>query len=367
MTITEVLVPAQPIAWLPWAVQYFFYIGAAYAAAVLFSLALFFNRRTSHQLRSALALVLAISAMIGPLALTAELHQPGRAWHFFAYLTPWSWMSRGAILLPLFSGLSVITAWLYLRPELQRLGNSTSTLARLCSRLTLGEWQISNTALKAIALLTLFSGLSIALYTGSEVAVVRSRPLWNQLTSPLLWFVSAFLGSGGLTLLLLLLLPAKTVDQRDIRFISKTLSFSALIACLLFPLWLVNGQGLNLLNDDIWLWRVGILMLLLAACVVAGYRLSVGKWSMAIISLISISACWYLRWITLLDVQTIPRYDAGLYPNPLEWGSSGILGIIGMAGLWLALAAATSEIVVSTDNRNQTSSLTESDRGASHE
>lgn len=43
MNITEVLVPAQEIAWLPWAVQYFFYIGSAYAAAILFLIALIFK------------------------------------------------------------------------------------------------------------------------------------------------------------------------------------------------------------------------------------------------------------------------------------------------------------------------------------
>lgn len=367
MTITEVLVPAQQVAWLPWAVQYFFYIGSAYGAAVLFALALFFNHRTSHQLRTALALVLAISAMVGPLALTAELHQPGRAWHFFAYLTPWSWMSRGALLLPLFSMLAVVTAWLYLRSDLRRLATSPSSLVRLLSRLTLGNWEISNGALKIISLLTLLSGLSIALYTGSEVAVIRSRPLWNQFTSPLIWFVSAFLGTGGLTLLLLLLLPAKNVARQDIRFISKTLSFSALLACLLFPLWLVNGQGLSLLNHDIWLWRTGLLMVLLLVSLLASYRFSGGLWQMAAMSLLSIAACWYLRWVTILDVQTIPRYDAGIYPNPLDWGSAGVLGIVGMAGLWLAMAAVTSEIAAPTDRTNSSSSLTQASQGGNHE
>ncbi len=32
MVINELLAPAQPITWLPWAVQYFFLIGLAYGA-----------------------------------------------------------------------------------------------------------------------------------------------------------------------------------------------------------------------------------------------------------------------------------------------------------------------------------------------
>ncbi len=102
MNITEVLAPAQEIAWLPWAVQYFFYIGSAYAAAILFLIALIFKSSTSHQFRSALVLVMAIGAIVGPLALTGDLHQPGRAWHFYAHITPWSWMSLGSLFLPLF-------------------------------------------------------------------------------------------------------------------------------------------------------------------------------------------------------------------------------------------------------------------------
>ena len=77
MNITEVLVQPQTVAWLPWAVQYFFYIGSAYAAAILFVIALKFDQQSSHRLRAALVLTMAIGAVVGPLALTGDLHQPG--------------------------------------------------------------------------------------------------------------------------------------------------------------------------------------------------------------------------------------------------------------------------------------------------
>ncbi|WP_198597191.1 NrfD/PsrC family molybdoenzyme membrane anchor subunit, partial [Vibrio splendidus] len=136
MNITEVLVPAQEIAWLPWAVQYFFYIGSAYAAAILFLIALIFKNSTSHQFRSALVLVMAIGAIVGPLALTGDLHQPGRAWHFYAHITPWSWMSLGSLFLPLFSGLAVATAWVYLRDDIAQLKESENPLLKRLSWLT---------------------------------------------------------------------------------------------------------------------------------------------------------------------------------------------------------------------------------------
>ena len=69
MSITEVLVPMQDVAWLPWAVQYFFYIGSAYAAAILFLISLVLRDKTSHQLRASFALCLAISLLhVFPLA-----------------------------------------------------------------------------------------------------------------------------------------------------------------------------------------------------------------------------------------------------------------------------------------------------------
>ncbi|NMS31814.1 NrfD/PsrC family molybdoenzyme membrane anchor subunit, partial [Vibrio parahaemolyticus] len=130
----EVLVQPQEMAWLPWAVQYFFYIGSAYAAAVLFLIALLFERHTSHRLRAALVLTLAIGAIVGPLALTGDLHQPGRAWHFYAHITPWSWMSLGSLFLPVFSGLAVVTAWLYLRQDLINLRNQPGKVLPLISK-----------------------------------------------------------------------------------------------------------------------------------------------------------------------------------------------------------------------------------------
>lgn len=180
MIITEVLVPPQTIAWLPWAVQYFFYIGSAYAAAILFLITLIFSNHTSHRLRSALVLTMAIGAIVGPLALTGDLHQPGRAWHFYAHLTPWSWMSLGSLFLPLFSATAIATAWLYLRSDLIKLSEQSGKVFQLLSKLSLGNWKTSRSLILVSASLAVLSGLSIALYTGAEIAVVQSRPLWNQ-------------------------------------------------------------------------------------------------------------------------------------------------------------------------------------------
>src|SRR5690606_41959217 len=66
------------------------------------------------------------------------------------------------------SMLSVLAAWLYLRPEISKLANSDNKLLRLASLLTLGQWQASSKLMITVAGGTVLSGLSIALYTGME-------------------------------------------------------------------------------------------------------------------------------------------------------------------------------------------------------
>ncbi|WP_370547493.1 NrfD/PsrC family molybdoenzyme membrane anchor subunit [Edwardsiella tarda] len=337
--ISEILVTPQAVAWLPWAVQYFFYIGSAYGAALLLWLALRGGDRYSVTLVHSLALVLLISAIVGPLALTADLHQPGRAWHFFAYLTPGSWMSRGALLLPIFSALAVVTAWLCLRPALL---TTTVRGARFWRRLALGQWQISPTALRRCALLTLLSGASIALYTGSEVWVLAARPLWHQWMLPWLWLCSAPLASVGLGLLIAGLLGQR-LTAGDGRLLRLTLWISALSSLILLALWLywplasVTQVGRHFMRLQAWPTLSLLAMTLLAATWLLRLR-----WLLAILTLASAAA---LRWLTLIDVQRVARYDAGIYPYSVPAGSEGWLGIAAMAGLWICLAALLTELI----------------------
>lgn len=353
MDITEILVPAQETVWLHWAVQYFFYIGAGFAAAILFFIAVCAPNMTSHRLRSALALVLAICGAVGPLALTAELHQPGRAWHFFVYLTPSSWMSRGSLLLPLFSLCAIGAAWLYLREDLKAAKAQANPAIRLVSYLSLGQWQTSQTLMRIVAAITVVSGLSIAVYTGSEVYTVASRPLWHQLISPVLWFISAFPVAAGMTAVMLCLMPEINAHAQDYGLLKKTTLLTAFVSLLLLPLWIVNGDGLTLLHYTQWQWRFALLCLLFLLLIVSAWRLISRPRALLIFAGCGLAAGWYIRWVTLLNVQSIPRNDAGLFPQTLSLGSDGLLGILAMAGLWLALAAITSSVSEFTTDSNR--------------
>ncbi|WP_282174342.1 NrfD/PsrC family molybdoenzyme membrane anchor subunit [Vibrio diabolicus] len=376
MNITEVLVQPQAMAWLPWAVQYFFYIGSAYAAAILFLIALLFEKHTSHRLRAALVLTLAIGAIVGPLALTGDLHQPGRAWHFYAHITPWSWMSLGSLFLPVFSGLAVITAWLYLRQDLINLRDQPGKVLPLISKLSLGEWELSRKAMLMVSAITVLSGITIAVYTGAEIAVVKSRSLWHQPASPVLWFVTAFMGSVGFALLIWLLLPSqsKTLTSGDTNLLKKSVVTSGVLTLILLPIWASNNSAFSLYSSEQWIQNIALLTLVILGSIIFALMTMRNTKSSTTsrmhrvmstfcLSLITLASAWLIRWFTIMEVQTIAKFDAGLYPYQLTVDGNGWIGIIGMLGLWLALALLGSELVQPKQNiEAKASSLTLTER-----
>ncbi|MCR9533709.1 MULTISPECIES: NrfD/PsrC family molybdoenzyme membrane anchor subunit [Vibrio] len=376
MNITEVLVQPQAMAWLPWAVQYFFYIGSAYAAAILFLIALLFEQHTSHRLRAALVLTMAIGAIVGPLALTGDLHQPGRAWHFYAHITPWSWMSLGSLFLPVFSGLAVVTAWLYLRQDLINLRNQPGKVLPLISKLSLGDWALSRRAMLMVSAITVLSGLTIAVYTGAEIAVVKSHSLWHQPASPILWFVTAFMGAVGFALLIWLLLPSqsKILTSGDTHLLKKSVVISGVLTLILLPVWASNNSAFSLYSREQWIQNIALLTLVILGSIIFAFmtmrdakssttsRIHRVMGSLCL-SLITLASAWLIRWFTIMEVQTIAKFDAGLYPYQLTMDGNGWIGIIGMLGLWLALALLGSELVQPKQNiEAKASSLTLTER-----
>ncbi len=86
LIIEEVLAHPQDISWLPWAVQYFFYWHCRLRRTVCLLSSLAEKDAATEENR---ALLIAITcAITAPLALTADLHQTARVWHFYARPTP---------------------------------------------------------------------------------------------------------------------------------------------------------------------------------------------------------------------------------------------------------------------------------------
>ncbi|MGY3892544.1 NrfD/PsrC family molybdoenzyme membrane anchor subunit [Aeromonas enterica] len=349
MTINELLAPDQPITWLPWAVQYFFLIGLAYGALWLGDVDLW--RKTPDRRLQTLAAVLMMGAgLVAPIALTADLHQPARAWHFYAQTRFSSIMWYGAYLLPLFSLLSMLFGWLLLRPALARRGEENDRVAALARWLCLGDWS-GETWLRPLSLLAALSGLSIALYTGFETMAVAARPLWHSPWLPWLLALSAVLAAQSVLLLLNRLLAGWQADT-EARLLRQLRPALGLLALSLLGWSLFGGASaaeaaaLYRLDPS---WRLAAHWLLLTLGLVGLLMLVRPRISTRLslwgIALLTLHLVWGLRWLVLIQGQLVPKYGAGVYVYQIAWGPEGVLGILGTFGLLLALLVALSELV----------------------
>ena len=328
MQIIELLTPHYEVAWLPWAVQYFFLVGVATGAALLVSACVFGRNGSAMQgVLPVAVLTLAVSGLAAPVSLLADLHQPARFWHFYAHFTPWSWMSRGAVLLPLFVGLAVA----------------------MCASWWLGKQRW----MRWLAPLLVLSALSITVYSGAEMMVVRSRPLWNTLWVPVNLALTGWLAAVGVALVLERFLPAALrPDMCALQALRKVGLCLAALLVLVVLAWAGSGLlGMSLsfseamrLAQEFPVWRLTMLGSTVFGVVVLGALLR-GKQRLAakgftlVLGLGLAGAAWAFRWALFMGVQGVPKFGAGLYLYHMPWGGDGLLGMGGVAGLCVALVA----------------------------
>ncbi len=338
--IVETINVTREVAWLPWAVSYFFLIGLSYGAFLL-SLPGVVFRRPGWEALSRLALLGAlVCGLTAPVALLADLHQPGRFWHFYAYFTPTSWMSWGAFFIPVYLVGLILYAWLAFRPLLAAHGRSDGRLAGLARAMAYGGLE-SRRALVGAAVVALVGALLVALYTGVEVMVVRARPLWHTPLLPVQFAVTAFAGAVGLTLLFNRFGPARH-DAVLIGRMSRVLAVSQLAALLVGVLWLVLGvSGLAPVHAEAlaevahspgWqltaVWAAGATVLTL---LLSWWRPGSGL----LVGLLALHSAWMMRWTIFIGGQEVPKTGAGFYSYSLPLGPEGLMGIVGTAGLWV--------------------------------
>lgn len=326
MNIIEILTPSYDAAWLPWAVQYFFLVAIATTTAITAACVAFSPVDSpARQLLPAAMVVLLTTAIAAPVALLADLHQPARFWHFYAYFTPWSWMSIGALLLPVFVTLSLAFYLFW--------------------------WLRKDTLMRLTGIALILSALSILLYTGAEVMVVRARPLWHTYFLPLNFALTGWLSALGAILFVgrwspggLAVLPALLI---------RKLSIASLILLFLSgSAWVISGiMGFDpsfpaavRLFTQYPTWRLSFIVSLALALFlffmlrVHPNRLCSPMHSLAC-GLTMMAAAWVFRWIVLMSVQGVPKYGAGLYIHSMPLGSNGLLGMVGIFGLCIALLA----------------------------
>lgn len=329
MIIDEMLAQPQAITWLPWAVQYFFFIGIASCAVLLACAARWLRHRHSERFERVCLFIALTCGITAPLALTADLHQTARFWHFYAWPTPWSWMPWGALFLPLFT-------------------------------LLLGLWFLlfhlrkSNTRLlRGLALAAALTAIGLLLYTGREVSVVRARPVWFSYWLPVAMFFSAM--SALLALLGLVMRDlARRLAQGQV--MALVLLGAVMLAWSLGDT--LSGEALRqqwLLGGDIRLYLLTLMLLWAAALAVSLYasRYQPPFFITLASALLVAILCWTLRWTVLMGGQIIPKYNALTNDYSLPMGTDGLLAIIGTFGLWLALMIILGECVTWLSRRYQ--------------
>lgn len=337
--IVETINVSREVAWLPWAVSYFFLIGLSYGAFLL-SLPGIVFRRPNWAGISRLALLGAlVCGLTAPVALLADLHQPGRFWHFYAYFTPTSWMSWGAFFIPVYLLGLVLYAWLAFRPLLAEHAQGGGRLAKMAGVLAYGG-HLSRGALLGAAAVAFIGATLVALYTGVEVMVVRARPLWATPLLPVQFVITAFAGAVGLTLLFNRF--ACNGETAAVGRLARTLAATQLIALLVGAGWLVLAlSGLSPVHAEALAqvapadnWRLS------AAWAAAATLLTLvlARWrpgSGLLIGLLALHSAWMMRWSVFIGGQEVPKTGAGYYSYSLPLGPEGLLGIVGTAGLWV--------------------------------
>jgi len=341
-SIVEVINVTREVAWLPWAVQYFFLIGLS-VGGVLLSLPGYALAREDWRKLGRVALLVALTCgLAAPVALLSDLHQPGRFWHFYVVLRPTSWMWWGSLIIPFYVTGLLVYAWTCFREELQEQGRVDSRLAALYRMAALGGGR-DDRLIRSAGIAVLAGAALVALYTGTEVAVVKARPLWHTPFLPIQFLATALAGAAGLVLLLN---RFAADDDRDVEMRANRLLAAALGAVMLIGgLWLALGlSGVerthaealeSVAHAEAWrvtaVWAVAATMVpfLIAVAKPAGTGLLTGT--------IAVHSAWMFRWTVFIGGQTVPKTGAGFYEYVLPAGPEGLLGIIGTAGLWLFL------------------------------
>lgn len=368
MNVTEIIVPQQEVAWLPWAVQYFFFVGLAATAALLTGAAEFSRSNRLARLQAPALLVALTTGIVAPVALLGDLHQPGRFYHFYTDVTPWSWMSLGSIILPVF--LVALLGYYALWQRDRFKANGAPQLLRFW---TAGTWSGARLRMPLAAVM-IASAIGILIYTGAEVMIVRARALWHTL-----WLIPNF----ALTALVASLAAIVFVQARifastpgDQRFAVRLFVGALALTGFGAAGWAIHGALAGTMSftefarlvSGFAYWQIvsGLsvvvgLGLLLAAAWMARTPYGVAHaWVLAPLALL---AAWSFRWAVLMDVQSVPKYGAGLYPYEFPLGGDGLMGIIGTFGLWLTLIIVIASIMDARDPDGDTTLIPEANHG----
>lgn len=341
--IHELVGATHEAAWLPWAVQYFFLIALS-VTALLMALPGFLFGRDASLPQARLALMVAVTTGItAPIALLADLHQPGRFWEFFVYTHKTSWMAWGAWVVPSYVMLLVAFAWALHRPAFAAWGREEWRFAWLFRLLSLGG-EVNGFA-RPLGLAAGVAALGILTYTGMEVMVVRARPLWNTPFLPLQFAATGFVGALGVMVVLGRVLgTGRAAEAAMNRALALALGLVGVLGAAWFALAL---SGLSPRHAEALasvagfpVWQKIAAWGALAIALPFGLALAAPTRSGWITGLVAIHAAWMFRWTVFMGGQAVPKVGSGLYDALMPTGLPGLMGVIGTFGLWLFLILA---------------------------
>lgn len=338
-TSVEILGFAREPGWLPWAVQYFFLIGISTAAFFLSLPGLVWQRPEWRGFSRRALLAALVCGLIAPVALLADLHQPGRFLNFYLHPNLGSWMAWGSFFIPLYLVGLLLYAWLFLRPHFAEQARREDGKLAAVYRLLAYGGHANAAALRGAALVATFGAVLVLLYTGMEVMVVRARPLWNTPVLPLLFVVTAFAGGLGVSGLFEVLAGHRQAAPLFKRWLER--SQWAILA--LIAVWFIlalgrlspaAGEALAATSGSAgWIitlaWLIGSTVLTLWLARTAN--------GLLLPALFALHGAWLVRWIVFMGGQQTPKIGAASSTYVLSLTPDSLLGLFGTAGLGLAL------------------------------
>lgn len=315
-TTVEVLGFAREPGWLPWAVQYFFLIGISTMAFFLSLPGLLWRRAGWEGLSRRALLAALVCGLAAPLALLADLHQPGRFLNFYLHTNFGSWMGWGAYFIPLYVGGLLAYAWSALRAN--RAG------------------------LTPAALVAGSGAVLVLVYTGMETMIVAARPLWHSFLIPVFFAVTAFAGAFGMTALFEAL-----AGRREAPALNRGLRLGQWAVLLLVAAWLLLAlsgaapyrEALATIQGGwtaAWIWFIASTALTL--------WLARGS-SLLLPALFALHGAWLARWLVFMGGQSVPKLGATHAAQTLSLTPDSLLGIAGTAGLCLFIYIVLTSLV----------------------
>ncbi len=188
------------------------------------------------------------------------------------------------------------------------------------------------------------------------MSVVQARPVWFSYAFPVAMFLSALQ-----TFLALLISVSKSEGT-----LARKLAWGQIVTLVALALVVVAWASGNTLSGSAirqWLdvassaqhyaigWVVLWLISLVLCTLVLRNPLSLPL--RIVLALSAMALCWLMRWTLLIQVQTVPKFNAQFNPYTLPSGTDGWLAIVGTFGLWIALIIIVREALNAIARRMQ--------------